>query len=357
MPEQEMESRTEPPTQHRLRELREEGRVAKFPDLTSAVMLVMSVLFLRFYGGVMVRALAERVVVVLSGLSTPPASNEDAIALLRQSIEWLLLLLAPMMAFVVGLALVTNIAQFGLVFSGKPVTPDLNKMNPMNGVQRLYSLRAFVSLVTNVIKITIVSVVSFLSVRAEVYKVGVLVDLDAGPIFVFAAGAAFRLSMSLALALLLLGLVDALYQRYQYMRDHRMTKVEVREEMRRLEGDPMIRARRRALQRRLAMQRMLHDVPEADVVVTNPTELAVALRYDAEGMGAPVVVAKGARLMAAKIRDAAIEAGVSIIEKKPLARALFRAVEVGDEIPAELFQAVAEVLAYVYELDDMQAAA
>jgi len=356
LPEQEREARTEPPTQHRLRELRERGRVPKGADLTGAVMLLAAVMFLRLYGAVMVESLAERVVLLLSGLSSGPQSAAGVVTLMRRLIEWLLLLLIPIMGFMVGVAILSNVTQFGLVFSATPLEPDLDKMNPVNGMRRLLSLRTLVALVNSSVKIAVVGVVAFFTVRSELDAIGILAEVDAGTILFYSAGAAFRLGLGLAIALLALGVLDLLYQRYQFTQDNMMTRVEVREELKRTEGDPMIRSRRRALQRRLAMQRMLHDVPEADVVVTNPTEIAVAMKYDAERMGAPTVVAKGARAMAEKIRNIAIGNGVPILERKPLAQALFRSVDVGEEIPADLFKAVAEVLAYVYELDKMRQA-
>jgi flagellar biosynthetic protein FlhB len=356
VPELEHEARTEEPTPHRLRELREEGRVAKGPDLTSAVMLVAAVLFLRFYGETLAGMLAGRIVELAAMLRNPP-DEAGVMAIARNAIEWMLLGLGPLMAFCVGVAVISNVAQFGFVLSGTPIAPDIGKINPLNGINRMFTARTLVGLVMTVAKISVVSVVSYLSVRAEVARAGLLAGSSSGEILAYGAHAAFRLALALALALLVLGALDMVYQHHQFIQDHRMTKVEVREELRRLEGDPAIRARRRALQRRLSMQRMLHDVPEADVVVTNPTELAVALRYKAGSMNAPVVVAKGARLVASRIRELAAANGVPVVERPPLARLLYQTVDVGQEIPADLYKAVAEVLAYVYELEQMSAAA
>ena len=166
----------------------------------------------------------------------------------------------------------------------------------------------------------------------------------------------FALALRLALVLLILAIFDYIWNRYKHVQDLKMTKQEVKEEMRRMEGDPVVKQRRRRVQMQLTMQRMSIDVPNADVVITNPTELAIAIRYDAETMTAPRVIAKGAGFLAARIRQIAVQHGVPVVERKPLARAMYRAVDVGQEVPAQFYRAIAEILAYVYRLTGRQPA-
>jgi flagellar biosynthetic protein FlhB len=248
-----------------------------------------------------------------------------------------------------------SILQSGFLFTGKTLQPSLNKLSPVRGAKRLFSRRSLVKLGVSIAKILILGSVAVWTVVDDVKKLMTLPWLDDPGQVVRLVRAVLFLVLDLGLkigaVLLVLALIDYAYQRWQRIQDLRMTKQEVKDELRRMEGDPLMRSRRRQVQQQLAIQRMRRDVPGADVVVTNPTELAVALKYDAETMTAPRVVAKGAGYVARRIREIAVTHGVPIVERKPLAQALFRTCEVGDEIPPKLYRAVAEILAYVYELE------
>jgi len=256
----------------------------------------------------------------------------------------------PLMAVLVVLALLVNLGQTGLLFTVKPLTPRLSKLSPINGAKRLVSAQAFVRLGLSIFKMLIVATVAYLTIRSRFNEVVFSMGLDHWALLGLAADLVFNLAVRMGIVLLILGIIDFIWQRYKHEQDLKMSKQEVKEEMRRMEGDPVVTQRQRRVQHQSAMHRLRQDVPQADVIVTNPTELAIAIKYDAEAMAAPRVVAKGQDYMAMRIRQIAVEFGVPIVERKPLAQALYRAVEVGDEIPPQFYKAIAEILAYVYEL-------
>jgi flagellar biosynthetic protein FlhB len=215
----------------------------------------------------------------------------------------------------------------------------------------MFSMRALVELGKAIIKIVVVGAVAFFTIRSQFERLLALANADVWGAWGFLGQTTYTLGLRIAIAFLALGLLDYGFQRYQFEQDIKMTKEEVRQEIKDFEGDPQIRARIRRVRRQMAMNRMMAEVPRAHVVITNPTSLAVALLYDVEKMRAPVVVAKGARLMAERIREKAIEHSVPIVENVPLAQMLFKSVEIGSPIPETLYKAVAEVLAYVYQIN------
>jgi flagellar biosynthetic protein FlhB len=261
-----------------------------------------------------------------------------------------LTMLAPLFMAVVAIAIVANGTQVGFRITPEALKPKMEKFDLAKGFKRLFSRRSLVELIRDVVKLGIIGTVAYFAVDAERDGFLSLSDADTGGILSFAAWAIFRVGIKIILALFALALGDFAFQRWDFERSIRMTKHEIKEEMRQQEGSPQLKSRIRQVQRELAKMRMGKAIPEADVVVTNPTTLAVALKYDLETMSAPTVVAKGARLLAEKIKDIAREAGVPIVENKPLARALYSSVDVGGSVPAELYKATAEVLAYVYRL-------
>jgi flagellar biosynthetic protein FlhB len=258
--------------------------------------------------------------------------------------------MAPLLVAMPIIGVLSNVGQSGLVLSGKGMMPDISRINPLSGFKRLFSLHTAVELVKTLIK---VGIVGWLVYRAYV---------DSFPTFMSMAGAdlagalglfistAFSTCITVGAAFLVLAFLDYGYQRWEFMRDARMTKQELKEEYKQSEGSPEIKAAIRRRQRRMATSRMMKNVPTADVVVTNPTHFAVALRYRGDEMGAPKVVAKGQDLIAQRIKQIARENNVPVVENKPLARALYATVEVDQEIPYDLFQGVAQILAYIYSL-------
>jgi len=340
--------KTEPPTPRRRSEARSGGQVAKSQDLNAAVLLLASLIALCLFGPTLWYTM---VTVVQRGLGPDGGSSIDAALIVGgESFFEVCKAMAPILLFILLAALVVLYAQVGWLITFKPLMPNLNKLNPLTGLKRLFSAHTLVQFAQNVLKLALVTVVAWLSIRAIVEKVMLVHTVEFAVTFWLAVDLVWFVGIRLAIILLLLAFLDFAYQRYRHEKQLKMTKEEVKEEMKRMEGDPVIKRRRREVQLKLAMQRIRSAVPKADVVVTNPTHYAVALRYEAADMPAPKVVAKGVDFMAQQIREVAAGAGVPIVQKPELARALYRDVDVGFEIPERFYRAVAEVLAYVYEL-------
>jgi flagellar biosynthetic protein FlhB len=350
------DDRTEPATPRRREEARERGQVARSADLSSAFVLLAAVLALRFAGRPLLEGLFGATAAVLGGLGS--VDDDPALLTSRFGGAFLAVLLGflPFAGIVLAAALAVNLGQVGFLFTAEPLKPDLDRVNPVSGLGRLFSLRSVARLLGGLLKVVIVGVVVGWTIWAERHS---LVELS-GRSFEQIPGITVDLMQSLSLraavALFVLALFDYGFQKWQFELDLRMTKHEIREELRRFEGDPKIRERRRTIQRRLALQRMMQGVPQATVVITNPTHLAVAVRYE-HSMSEPVVVAKGAEKMALRIRETALEHGIPIVERKDLARALYGTVEVGQAVPSDLYKAVAEIIAYVYRLKGFAPAA
>jgi flagellar biosynthetic protein FlhB len=350
MAEDSLQEKTEPATPQRREEARRRGQVARSNELNSFAVVFFGMLFLFFAAPTMISGLLEVSRDVFAGMNTAPGTDADAVWYMR-TLGWqVLAILVPLFAAVVAVGVFANASQVGFRVSPKAMEPKLDKFNFVSGLKRLISRRSLVDLIRNVLKLALIAAVAYFAVRAEEKNFLTLADLDTAGILKFAGGAIFRVGIKIVLALLALAVFDYLYQKWDFEKSIRMTKHEIKEEMKRYEGSPLVRARIRQVQRELARMRMTKEIPTADVVVTNPTHLAVALKYDTESMSAPTVVAKGARLLAEKIRDIARKAGVPVVENAPLARALYSSVEVGAQIPAELYKACAEVLAYIYRL-------
>ena len=254
----------------------------------------------------------------------------------------------------VGAAMVIGVAgsllQTGFIWSTKGLEPDIEKLNPISGLERIFSLDGFAEMAKAIFKFTIIASITYAFLKNRIGQTGNLFSLEAGGLAVFAGRNSISLLLSVGIAMLVLSGLDYTYQRFRYEQKIRMTKEEVKEERRQLDGNPQIKARIRALQRRISQNKMLDAVKKADVVITNPTHIAVALIYERESMFAPRVVAKGADFMAERIKKIARENGIPCVENVPLARAMFKALKIGQFISRDLFNAVAEVLAYVYRL-------
>ena len=350
MAQEQDDERTEPATPRKREESRRRGHVARSSDLSAAAVLLAAVVALELFGGAFAGGLRGALAGVLGGLAEIEGDRDTLLLQFGGAFAGALGGFLPLAAVVVAAALAVGFAQTGALFTAEPLAPDLERLNPAAGLGRMFSLPSAARALAGLLKLAAVGGVAWLTIWAERAR---LLGLGARP-FEEVAGTAAALSLTLALrvalALAVVGVLDYGWQRWRYERELRMSRREIREELRRYEGDPRTRERRRAVQRRLALGRMMDQVPEATVVVTNPTHLAVALKYEAKAMAAPVVVAKGADLLAARIREIAAEHDVPVIERKELARALYRGVEVGQTVPAELYQAVAEILAYVYRL-------
>ncbi len=342
------EEKTEPPTPRRRREARQGGQVARSQDLTASVLLLVGFLTLSFLGPhlwysllAMTRAGLTADSIVLMDDVLPFAAAVSVEACKR---------LAPFLAIIFVATLVALLAQIGLLFTLQPLMPSLSKISPLKGFKRLFSARSIMLAVASCGKLLVVGLVAYLTLSGSAAAIFNAFMFGYQEVFALGSSLMFKLVMRLGAALLVLALLDFAWQRYRHERDLRMTKEEVKDELRSMEGDPLIKRRRREVQLQLATQRLRKDVPTADVIVTNPAHVSVAISYHPDTMMAPKVVAKGADLMALRIRQIAKEFSIPIVERPPLARAIYESVDVGQYVPERLYRAIAEILAYVYEL-------
>jgi flagellar biosynthesis protein FlhB len=306
--------------------------------------------FLSWIGPAWGASLAALLPSLLSELGAAEWGAADAEQYALRALGRFIALTAPLVLVVAALVVSANLFQTGFVLTGHPLKPNWAKLNMVTGLRSLVSGRALVELGKAPLKLALLGVIAWLTIRSEIPMLLTVAGLDPVAGVRAVGGLALTLLWRLGLAHAAIAALDYGYQRWAHRRSLRMTREEVKDEMRQAEGDPAIRARFRSLHRQYAMRRMMAAVPTADVVVTNPTRLAVALKYDAGSMKAPRVVAKGARLVAQRIRELARVSGVPLVEHKPLAQALYKGVPVGAEIPGTLYRAVAEILAYVWAL-------
>ncbi|MFI5377750.1 MAG: flagellar biosynthesis protein FlhB [Tepidisphaerales bacterium] len=348
---EDFDDKTEAPTPRRREEAREQGQVVRSQDLIAAAMILGFLLLLQGFGPGLIgalRAVTERLLSadVFSNVRAGPIDPTAAHLIGNVGVALLPILLGAM-----TLGVFLNIAQVGFLISFERIQLNLGVLNPLQGFSRVFAGgRGLVHLVMNLLKVGLVLAVAWTAVRGRLGQIVTLQQLDYLSAFGLGMSLVFSIALRISSLLLALAALDYAWERFNHERKLRMTKQEIKEEMRHMEGDPKIKQRRRAIAIQLVNKRLKKDVPTADVVVTNPTHFAVALKYDSGAMHAPRVVAKGADFMAKRIRELAIEAGVPIIERAPLARALYRTCDVGDEIPEQFYAAVAEILAYVYEL-------
>jgi len=354
MPEKPNQDKTEAATPKKREDARQKGQVAVSREIPSVMILFMTTGVFFFIGGQMFTGLAMFMRDALQNsllLDVHAMSMTRMMSSVLQKIVWILL---PLLIAILLTGIAANISQFGILFTAKPLAPKLSKLNPLKGLKRLFSLRSAVEVAKALFKILIIGLVTYAALHKHLSSIPGLVQLQVLDILRFTGQAALEICFFTCLALMVLAGLDYGYQRWQYENDLKMTKQEVKEELKHREGDPVVKARIKKAQFEMAQRRMMADVPMADVVVTNPTHLAVALKFDTENMAAPQVVAKGAGYIAVRIKEIAQAAGVPVLEQKPLARSLFTAVEIGETIPASLYKAVAEVLAYVYRLKGRQ---
>lgn len=345
------QERTERATAKRRQEARRRGQVALSREIPSTLLLFTLLGVLVFGGSALLDRSTRLVGGIYARLHTLRIGRlEDASALLSELAGEVLALLAPVCLPLLVAGFLGNVFQIGVEFHAEALQPKWSKLNPLAGLKRIFSLRGAFELAKSLIKLALVGSVAAAVVWGMRSEMPTLVRLDLGSIRGFAFEGVTLILLFSGIAMTLLAALDTLYQRWQYEENLKMTKQEVKDERRQTEGDPAVKARIRSIQRQVAYRRMMAEVPRADVVVVNPTHLAVALRFDPAVMVAPKVVAKGADHVAERIRRIASEHGVPIVENPPLARSLFRLTDIGDTVPVELYRVVAEVLAYVYRL-------
>lgn len=344
------DDKTEEPSAQRLEEFREEGQVAQSKELTSLLVLMATMACLYAMGPSLVGDFMGFTRRIFMEASVAELSKERAGALLMQSLKEMAILVLPiaLAGFLAGA--LGSIVQFGLLFSWKPLEPQASRINPVAGFQRIFSLASLMEGFKSILKLIAVVAASYILLESELIGSATVIDMDSATFAAYMSSSAFRLVGGVCIGLLIVAAIDFSYQKFRYHKSLMMTKQEVKQEHKQNEGDPLLKARMRSIARETARKRMMQDVPKADVIVTNPTHIAVALRYDAEKMAAPRVVAKGADLVAQRIKEVARQNGIPLVENVPLARALHKSVKVGGAVPRSLYQAVAEVLAYVYRL-------
>lgn len=343
--------KTEAPTPRRLEEAREQGNIARSADLTASVLLLGTAILLQMWGGKLFSTLRGLLESGLGTESLSDLSTENLLDLFAGHVIHIGLAMLPLFLGIALIGVVINILQVGFHINTERMIPNFAALNPVKGWSRIFPKgQAFVSTLLSTAKLIVVGSVAWSAVSARMPQVVMAQQLAFGPIVQLLAETMCSMALRIGLILLILGILDFAWQKWRVLRDLRMSKQEIKEEMRRMDGDPHIKQRRRQVAMQMVQQRLKKQVPQADVVVTNPTHFAVALKYDDKAMGAPRVVAKGQDLIAFRIRQIAIENGIPVLERKPLARALYRLCEVGQEIPDEFYSAVAEILAYVYEI-------
>lgn len=351
------QERTETATPQRVSEARKDGNVARSTDLTAACSLMMAVILLDMFGGRLMVGIRQMLEMSLSGVIFPHLSRADDTDAYAMFVGYISAsAMAPIIVGIAAVTLIATVLQVGFLVTVKPLQPDLSKLSPLKGFSNIFGARGGMRFVMSVLKVIIIGAVAVVVINGQMPQILRLAELDLRPMILLSWELVYELSLKLAAILMILAILDYAYQKWQHMKDLRMTKQEIKEDMKRMDGDPTTRQRRARVAKQLAMQRIASAVPNADVVVTNPTHFAIALKYDPEKMTAPVVVAKGADFMALRIRQLAIANDVPLVERKTLARAMYSSVEVNQEIPAEFFTAVAEILAYVYRLSGRKSA-
>lgn len=347
--------KTEDATSKKLTDARKEGKVAKSTEIIMAITLLGLFLLLKFYSlylGEQFAGVFNHIYSFISMEAHDGNADNVLIAVIRDILLRILLLTAPFFLTAYCLALFGNIAQVGWKVATKPLEPNFSKFNPISGFKRIFSKDKLVELLKAVLKIAAVSYMVYSVLKNHISDIMVLYSLGLLQAVGLVGKIVIDIGIRISILFIAIGLFDIYYQRRKFKEDMKMTKQEVKDEYKNTEGDPQIKGKIRGKMREASQRRMMQELPKADVVITNPTHLAVAIKYDRDTAQAPVVIAKGADYIAEKIKTIAKENKIEIVENKPLARMLYYNVELGDEIPTELYQMVAEVLAYVYKLQN-----
>lgn len=349
------QEKTEEPTSRRLQEARQKGDIAKSMEVPSAAVLLASLLVLFGFSQFLMERMTIMLQYYLGNLHSIELLPDKMAEVGRDGFFMVMVVCAPVMVAVFVVAIFSNVMQFGFMFTTEKLTPKFEKINPIQGFARLFSMQMMANTLKSIAKVTIIGYIAYREVVAVLPEIMPLMNQEPVEIMNFIGRVSFQIFLHAALFMIIIALADYAFQRYEFKKKMRMTKQEMKDEAKQTEGDPHVKGRIRSIQMEMARRRMMDEVPKADVIITNPVRLAVALRYDSMAMAAPMVVAKGAGVVAAKIKEKAKEHNIPVVEDKPLARALFKAVGINEAIPDNLFQAVAEVLAYVYSLKKRKA--
>lgn len=344
--------KTEKATPKKKEDARKKGQVFQSREMSASLILIIMIVTIKVFGS----AMYGQITYYMKKTFTEYLTMKDAFdvsILAKLFIDGMLVLaktVLPIFLVAVLAALIVGYAQVGILFTLETLKIQGNRINPLSGFKRIFSLRSVVELVKSIIKILIVSWMAYSYLQSRVDEVVTLMSADLLNILYFICDAAFTVALRICFAMIILGLFDFIYQKFDYEKNLRMTKQEIKDEYKQTEGNPEIKSKIKQKQRQMSMRRMMQEIPKADVVITNPTHFAVAIKYDAQKSSAPFVSAKGQDYIALRIKQIAIDNKIQIVENKPLARTLFSTVDIGEAIPPELYQAVAEILAFVYKL-------
>lgn len=347
--------KTEEPTARKLDEARKRGQVVQSREITSWAMLFTATVIIVMMGPRIMQNLSDVFVRLLStahDIPTDPMGMEMAVGDLMIAV--LAQLALPFLAFIV-VAILANLMQTGPLLTTEPMKPSLSKISILKGIERLFSMKSLVEFIKGIAKMIVVGVAAYMAMAPYFDGVEHFSGQEVSHALEDMEHLFIKMMIAALIVLFIIAALDYLFQRYSFMQSMKMSKQEMKEEFKQTEGDPLVKGKLRQLREQRARQRMMQAVPEADVVITNPTHYAVALKYDSANMSAPVMVAKGADLIALKIKEIAKENKVTIVENAPLARSLFESMEIDDVIPADYYKAVAEVISYVFRLKGKKA--
>ena len=344
------EERTEEATQTRRDDFRKRGEVAMTKELSSVLMLFGTALVLWFLGRFFLQQISDIVTESIGSFLVTAAREGDYKPAVIYMVTKSIYVLGPLFGMLIVTSIGSTVLQVGLLNNEEVFNWSLDKLNPIEGLGRLFSIKAAVEGFKSILKLIVVGAVVYSLVKDQVVKIPLLSSMTIPQLMAFSGDLLLRLMGGVGLFLAVVATADYFFQRWTIEKKMRMTKQEVKEEHKSREGDPMIKARIRRIQREMANKRMMSDVPKADVIITNPTHIACAIKYDPKNMAAPMLIAKGADAIAEKIKELAREHNIPVMENKPLARTIFKSMKIGHAIPRELFTAVAQVLSYVYKL-------
>lgn len=352
MADQAAQEKTEKATPRKLQKARTEGQVARSMELNSVIIVTFGFLTIYFLGpmlfdrigGLMTHSFSQAPYMVITPARVAKVFSNNMMTYA--------LIVGPILLIVGIFAYAINVSQVGFMLSIKSIEPKLDRFNIVKGFGRVFSKRSMIHMIRDIFKTAVIAIVAYQTISGWMPDIIQIGDQSAAKIMSVLGRLALMLALKISAVLLVLAFFDFAFQRWDFANKQKMTKQEVKEEMKDTDGNPLLKSRIRQVQREMARQRMMSEIPDADVVVTNPTHIAVALKYNLSEMSAPKVVAKGQRLIAEKIKQIAKEHGIPVVENKPLARSLFKLVDVGNFIPAELYRTVAEVLAHIYRLKE-----
>jgi len=342
--------KTEKATPKKKQDARKEGNVFQSKEINSAATLLLAVAMLGFWGNRIYVNLGQYTEKLYVNMLNPDILNDtnSVSQIMIEAIQTILLNVIPILGAVAIAGVLVGYLQVGFILV--PIKVKLSKLNPINGFKNIFSVKSLFEMFKSIAKISIISFVVYSYIKDEMPNIFKFYSYTMQQILAYVSKVTFNIAMRVCIALFVISVLDFAFQKYQYEKNLKMTKQEIKEEYKQMEGDPHIKAKIKQKQREIAMRRMMQDVPDADVVITNPTHFAIAVKYDLGKHSAPFVLAKGQDIIAQKIKKIAGENSVPIVENKPLARLLYKEVEIGQEVPQDLYQAVAEVLAYVYSL-------